>query len=155
MGGKREGEGEGEREGMASSFSQCSSGTWGVPAPSLAIICACGETCDPAHPPHPAASFRARPACPPHPHPQPPQGRIVPCEFIGVVKSQQSVYLKGELVSNHDELMCNFFAQVGAGGGGVVKWWELVGAGGGWWRCGGWQGDGGLIVHPGGVVVGC
>ncbi|PSC67631.1 cytosolic phosphoglucose isomerase [Micractinium conductrix] len=39
------------------------------------------------------------------------QGRMVPCEFIGVVKSQQSVYLKGELVSNHDELMCNFFAQ--------------------------------------------
>ena len=38
---------------------------------------------------------------------------MVPCEFIGVVKSQQSVYLKGELVSNHDELMCNFFAQVG------------------------------------------
>ena len=42
----------------------------------------------------------------------PPQGRVVPCEFIGVVKSQQSVYLQGELVSNHDELMCNFFAQV-------------------------------------------
>jgi glucose-6-phosphate isomerase len=42
------------------------------------------------------------------------QGRMVPCEFIGVVKSQQSVYLKGELVSNHDELMCNFFAQADA-----------------------------------------
>ncbi len=41
-----------------------------------------------------------------------PQGRVVPCEFIGTIKSQQSVYLKGELVSNHDELMCNFFAQV-------------------------------------------
>ena len=38
---------------------------------------------------------------------------MVPCEFIGVVKSQQSVYLKGEVVSNHDELMCNYFAQVG------------------------------------------
>ena len=50
----------------------------------------------------------------PH-HPCCPQGRVVPCEFIGVVKSQQSVYLKGELVSNHDELMCNFFAQVRAG----------------------------------------
>ncbi len=37
---------------------------------------------------------------------------MVPAEFIGVVKSQKSVYLKGELVSNHDELMCNFFAQV-------------------------------------------
>ncbi|KAK9822696.1 hypothetical protein WJX81_002499 [Elliptochloris bilobata] len=42
------------------------------------------------------------------------QGRVVPCEFIGLVKSQQSVYLKGEVVSNHDELMCNFFAQADA-----------------------------------------
>ncbi len=41
------------------------------------------------------------------------QGRVIPCEFIGIVRSQQSVYLKGEVVSNHDELMCNFFAQVG------------------------------------------
>ena len=40
------------------------------------------------------------------------QGRVVPCEFIGIVRSQQSVYLKDEIVSNHDELMCNFFAQV-------------------------------------------
>ncbi|GFZ10310.1 sugar isomerase (SIS) family protein [Actinidia rufa] len=39
------------------------------------------------------------------------QGRVVPCDFIGVVKSQQPVYLKGEVVSNHDELMSNFFAQ--------------------------------------------
>ncbi|XP_073305184.1 glucose-6-phosphate isomerase, cytosolic-like [Primulina huaijiensis] len=39
------------------------------------------------------------------------QGRVVPCDFIGVVKSQQPVYLKGETVSNHDELMSNFFAQ--------------------------------------------
>ncbi|OVA04513.1 Phosphoglucose isomerase (PGI) [Macleaya cordata] len=39
------------------------------------------------------------------------QGRIIPCDFIGVVKSQQPVYLKGEMVSNHDELMSNFFAQ--------------------------------------------
>ncbi|XP_004291883.1 PREDICTED: glucose-6-phosphate isomerase, cytosolic [Fragaria vesca subsp. vesca] len=39
------------------------------------------------------------------------QGRIIPCDFIGIVKSQQPVYLKGELVSNHDELMSNFFAQ--------------------------------------------
>ncbi|KAL6576872.1 hypothetical protein OROMI_011148 [Orobanche minor] len=37
--------------------------------------------------------------------------QIIPCDFIGVVKSQQPVYLKGELVSNHDELMSNFFAQ--------------------------------------------
>jgi len=42
------------------------------------------------------------------------QGRVIPCDFIGVVKSQQSVYLKGEIVSNHDELMCNFFAQADA-----------------------------------------
>jgi len=46
----------------------------------------------------------------------PPQGRIVPCDFIGIVRSQQSVYLKGEIVSNHDELMSNFFAQVGGWG---------------------------------------
>eukprot|EP00854_Cymbomonas_tetramitiformis_P015310 gene15310-18114_t len=39
------------------------------------------------------------------------QGRQIPCEFIGVVKSQHSVFMKGEPVSNHDELMCNFFAQ--------------------------------------------
>lgn len=42
------------------------------------------------------------------------QGRPVPAEFLGVIKSQQSVYLKGEVVSNHDELMCNFFAQADA-----------------------------------------
>ena len=42
------------------------------------------------------------------------QGRVIPCDFIGVIKSQQSVYLKGEIVSNHDELMCNFFAQADA-----------------------------------------
>uniref|UniRef100_A0A2P2KK03 Glucose-6-phosphate isomerase n=1 Tax=Rhizophora mucronata TaxID=61149 RepID=A0A2P2KK03_RHIMU len=39
------------------------------------------------------------------------QGRVVPCDFIGVAKSQQPVYLEGEVVSNHDELMSNFFAQ--------------------------------------------
>ncbi|XP_040996797.1 glucose-6-phosphate isomerase, cytosolic isoform X2 [Juglans microcarpa x Juglans regia] len=39
------------------------------------------------------------------------QGRVIPCDFIGVVRSQQPVYLKGEPVSNHDELMSNFFAQ--------------------------------------------
>jgi len=42
------------------------------------------------------------------------QGRVVPCDFIGIVRSQQSVYLKREIVSNHDELMCNFFAQADA-----------------------------------------
>lgn len=39
------------------------------------------------------------------------QGRVIPCDFIGISKSQQPVYLKGEVVSNHDELMSNFFAQ--------------------------------------------
>eukprot|EP01018_Ginkgo_biloba_P006685 Gb_18197 [translate_table: standard] len=39
------------------------------------------------------------------------QGRVIPCDFIGIIKSQQPVYLKGEVVSNHDELMSNFFAQ--------------------------------------------
>lgn len=42
------------------------------------------------------------------------QGRMVPAEFIGTIKSQQSVYMRGEEVSNHDELMCNFFAQADA-----------------------------------------
>lgn len=39
------------------------------------------------------------------------QGRVIPCDFIGIVKSQQPVYLKDEVVNNHDELMSNFFAQ--------------------------------------------
>ncbi|KAK4342504.1 hypothetical protein RND71_038320 [Anisodus tanguticus] len=39
------------------------------------------------------------------------QGRVIPCDFIGVVKSQQPIYLKDEVVSNHDEVMSNFFAQ--------------------------------------------
>jgi glucose-6-phosphate isomerase len=42
------------------------------------------------------------------------QGRVIPCDFIGSVKSQKSVYMKGEKVSNHDELMSNFFAQADA-----------------------------------------
>eukprot|EP00386_Alphamonas_edax_P007141 GDKI01023592.1.p1 GENE.GDKI01023592.1~~GDKI01023592.1.p1 ORF type:complete len:556 (-),score=224.41 GDKI01023592.1:297-1964(-) len=39
------------------------------------------------------------------------QGRVVPAEFIGFCKSQNPVNLSGETVSNHDELMSNFFAQ--------------------------------------------
>ncbi|XP_024971576.1 glucose-6-phosphate isomerase, cytosolic [Cynara cardunculus var. scolymus] len=39
------------------------------------------------------------------------QGRVIPCDFIGIVKSQQPVYLRDEVVNNHDELMSNFFAQ--------------------------------------------
>lgn len=39
------------------------------------------------------------------------QGRVVPCDFVGVVKSQTPIEMEGEVVSNHDELMSNFFAQ--------------------------------------------
>merc|ERR1719226_267058 len=39
------------------------------------------------------------------------QGRAVPAEFIGFSASQTPVELPGEPVSNHDELMSNFFAQ--------------------------------------------
>lgn len=39
------------------------------------------------------------------------QGRSVPCDFVGVIRSQAPVSLPGEPVSNHDELMSNFFAQ--------------------------------------------
>merc|ERR1711937_870533 len=39
------------------------------------------------------------------------QGRVVPSEFIGFAASQNPIQLDGEPVSNHDELMSNFFAQ--------------------------------------------
>jgi len=39
------------------------------------------------------------------------QGRVIPSEFIGFSASQNPVELPGEPVSNHDELMSNFFAQ--------------------------------------------
>merc|ERR1712050_674357 len=39
------------------------------------------------------------------------QGRTIPSEFIGFVRSQNPTQLPGEAVSNHDELMSNFFAQ--------------------------------------------
>jgi glucose-6-phosphate isomerase len=39
------------------------------------------------------------------------QGRVIPCDFIGFLESQRPVELDGEVVSNHDELMANFFAQ--------------------------------------------
>jgi glucose-6-phosphate isomerase len=39
------------------------------------------------------------------------QGRVVPCDFVGFVRSQRPIALEGEAVSNHDELMANFFAQ--------------------------------------------
>lgn len=39
------------------------------------------------------------------------QGRVVPSHFIGFATSQNPVELPGEAVTNHDELMSNFFAQ--------------------------------------------
>lgn len=39
------------------------------------------------------------------------QGRVIPTEFIGFCESPTPVFLAGEVVSNHDELMSNFFAQ--------------------------------------------
>lgn len=43
------------------------------------------------------------------------QGRVVvPCDFLGFCESQHPIALEGETVSNHDELMSNFFAQADA-----------------------------------------
>lgn len=39
------------------------------------------------------------------------QGRVVACDFVGFAKSQTPLHAAGEVVSNHDELMSNFFAQ--------------------------------------------
>lgn len=39
------------------------------------------------------------------------QGRNVACEFIGIANSQCDVLVDNEKVSNHEELMSNFFAQ--------------------------------------------
>ncbi len=39
------------------------------------------------------------------------QGRVIPADFVGFARSQTPVALGGEPVSNHDELMSNFFAQ--------------------------------------------
>jgi len=39
------------------------------------------------------------------------QGRSIPAEFIGFKESQNPIHLPGEEVSNHDELMSNYFAQ--------------------------------------------
>lgn len=35
------------------------------------------------------------------------QGRVIPCDFIGIVKSQQSVYLKVLLSSHADKISLN------------------------------------------------
>jgi glucose-6-phosphate isomerase len=42
------------------------------------------------------------------------QGRVFASEFIGFCKSQTPVHLDNQAVSNHDELMANFFAQADA-----------------------------------------
>jgi len=39
------------------------------------------------------------------------QGRTIPAEFLAFAKPPNPIYVDGELVSNHDELMSNFFAQ--------------------------------------------
>lgn len=39
------------------------------------------------------------------------QGRVIPAEFIGFSASQNPIEMPGEPVSNHEELMSNFFAQ--------------------------------------------
>jgi len=39
------------------------------------------------------------------------QGRVIPAEFIGFAKSQTPTHIPGHPVSNHNELMSNFFAQ--------------------------------------------
>jgi len=39
------------------------------------------------------------------------QGRVIPAEFIGYTKSQTPIACPGEPVTNHQELMSNFFAQ--------------------------------------------
>lgn len=39
---------------------------------------------------------------------------IVPCEFIGFCKQKYDVKLDNNTISNHDELMCNMFAQADA-----------------------------------------
>ena len=39
------------------------------------------------------------------------QGRVIPTEFIGFCESCSPTFLPDEIVSNHDELMSNFFAQ--------------------------------------------
>eukprot|EP00823_Brevimastigomonas_motovehiculus_P002500 TRINITY_DN1526_c0_g1_i1.p1 TRINITY_DN1526_c0_g1~~TRINITY_DN1526_c0_g1_i1.p1 ORF type:complete len:598 (-),score=114.87 TRINITY_DN1526_c0_g1_i1:329-2044(-) len=39
------------------------------------------------------------------------QGRAVPVDFIGFIESQTPIDMDKEIVSNHDELMSNFFAQ--------------------------------------------
>jgi len=39
---------------------------------------------------------------------------IIPCEFIGFCKQKYNYKLKNNVITNHDELMCNIFAQADA-----------------------------------------
>lgn len=39
--------------------------------------------------------------------------QICPAEFIGFIESQHPLHVEGEPICSHDELMANFFAQVG------------------------------------------
>lgn len=39
------------------------------------------------------------------------QGRTIPAEFIGFTQSQTPIEIPGQPVTNHNELMSNFFAQ--------------------------------------------
>lgn len=39
------------------------------------------------------------------------QGRAIPADFLGFLRSQQPTRVEGDTVTNHDELMANFFAQ--------------------------------------------
>lgn len=39
--------------------------------------------------------------------------KICPAEFIGFIESQHHLHVEGEPICSHDELMANFFAQVG------------------------------------------
>jgi len=39
---------------------------------------------------------------------------IIPCEFIGFCKQRNNVQIETNSISNHDELMCNIFAQMDA-----------------------------------------
>lgn len=55
------------------------------------------------------------------------QGRNLSCEFIGHSKPQQDVKYENELVSNHEELMSNFFAQPDALANGKFTEEELKG----------------------------
>ena len=43
------------------------------------------------------------------------KGRTVPADFIGFRDSQNPIFMEGEVVSNHNDFMSNYFAQPDAG----------------------------------------